>query len=75
MLPPHQTLFLHLLTTLEEELAQVQRRLEEKEAEVANLRARMVGMNNQGQQVAGQSSTSGWSGPNKNNLYHFFESE
>jgi hypothetical protein len=28
--------------------------LEEKEAEVANLTARMVGVNNQAQQVAGQ---------------------
>lgn len=36
------------------ELAQLQRRLEEKEAEVANLTARMVGVNNQAQQVAGQ---------------------
>lgn len=37
--------------TIEEELAQLQRRLEEKEAEVANLTARMVGVNNQAQQA------------------------
>jgi len=40
--------------TIEEGLAQLRRRLEEKEAEVANLTARMVGVNNQAQQVAGQ---------------------
>ena len=40
--------------TIEEELAQLRKRLEEKEAEVANLTARMVGVNNQAQQVAGQ---------------------
>jgi hypothetical protein len=43
--------------TVEEEVAREQTRLEEKEAEIANLTARMVGVNNQGQQVAGQSST------------------
>ena len=56
---------------IEEEVAQVQRRLEEKEAEVAYLRARMVCLSIQAQQVAGQTSTSGWPDPNKNNLYHF----
>ena len=40
--------------TIEEGLAQLRRRLEEKEAEVANWTARMVGVNNQAQQVAGQ---------------------
>lgn len=53
--------------TIEEELAQLQRRLEEKEAEVANLTARMVGVNNQAQQASGgTSSTSGWSDPTTN---------
>jgi hypothetical protein len=48
----------------------VQRRLEEKEAEVAYLRARMVCLSIQAQQVAGQTSTGGRPDPNKNNLYH-----
>lgn len=54
--------------TIEEEVAQVQRRLEEKEAEVANLRPRMVGVSNQAQQVVGQTQIK----PDKNNLLHLF---
>ncbi|GAB4847985.1 hypothetical protein Ancab_039461 [Ancistrocladus abbreviatus] len=59
MLPPHQTFVKQpppANNTIEEELAQLQRRLEEKEASAANLTARMVGVNNQAQQVAGPSS-------------------
>lgn len=58
--------------TIEEELAQLQRRLEEKEAEVANLTARMVGVNNQAQQVKWRAKLNKWLVRPNNQRGHLF---